>query len=357
MSAQKPFTPEERASFLGWRFGSTLDWASIILAEIGYPVEENRWFVDAACGIYQRTKHHYPEQGVPISHSALAKRAGKFKNKAQASELARRALNRDADWSRLKRTLVFDVERPKPQERRGKDKRAATKYTDYLTPAAVWAQGCEQAIKKADPAAWKSSKYRGEKRAEILAEAVGMLPQFKGAAEEDLPVGMREQKCAACGATDCAGHSLPLRDYVEQRQNVEAAERRRIIGKIEGNGQLTDTDEIDTRLALLDTYYSRSKAQLERDYASARAVLLGMRSTRLVTPARFTDPEEIAAEVDEKLRTEAGKDGPADWLQDSLFLHKKGNAGVTLLVQPDAPSPTPSSSGSNSYKGGVEVSR
>ena len=39
---ERQFSPEERASFLGWRFGSTLDWASVILTEIGYPVEENR---------------------------------------------------------------------------------------------------------------------------------------------------------------------------------------------------------------------------------------------------------------------------------------------------------------------------
>jgi hypothetical protein len=368
---ERQFSPEERASFLGWRFGSTLDWASIILTEIGYPVEENRWFVDAVCGIYQRTKAHYKDAGVPIPHAALAKRAQKFKNKTQASELVRRALERDAEWTRLKRMMIFDVERPKPHERMGKDKRAATKYTDYLTPAAVWAQECEQSIKRADPAAWKNSKYRGEKRAEILAEAVKMLPAFESV--EDMPAVKEKSE----------PKPQTLSEYVEAQEARELAARRRIVDKVT-EGELTDTDEIDARLAALDVYYARCKAQLERDYNSARNVLLGMRATRLVTPVRFTDPEEVAAQVDEKLGTAAGETGPAGWLQDSLFSHKKGNAGVTLLVEagdplsgasqscsngreghagftPGArardPPPPPPSNGSNTIKGSREVPR
>jgi hypothetical protein len=141
-----------------------------------------------------------------------------------------------------------------------------------------------------------------------------------------------------------------LSEYVEAQQARELAARRRIVDKVT-DGTLTDTDEIDARLATLDVYYSRSKAQLEKDYNSARAVLLGMRSTRLVTPLRFTDPEETAAEVDEKLGTEAGKTGPADWLQEGLFSHKKGNAGVTLLVRDDSPLSGASSSCSNGHNG------
>jgi hypothetical protein len=236
---ERHFSPEERASFLGWRFGSTLDWASIILTEIGYPVEENRWFVDAVCGVYQRTKAHYKDAGVPIPHGALAKRAQRFKNKSQASDLVRSAIERDAEWSRLKRMMIFDIERPKPHERMGKDKRAATKYTDYLTPAAVWAQGCEQSIKKADPAAWKNSKYRGEKRAEILAEAVKMLPAFESV--KDMPP--EKEKAEPKEQT--------LSEYVEGQQARELAARRRIVDKVT-DGELTDADEIDARLAALD---------------------------------------------------------------------------------------------------------
>ncbi len=345
MSAQKPLTPEETASIRAWRYGGTLDWASLILSEIGYPVEENRWFVDAVCGVYQQIKFHYKDAGVPITHGALAKRAKRFKNKAQASDLARAAIERDFDWQHLRRMMIFDIERPKPHERRGKDKRAATKYTDYLTPAAVFAQDREHVVKKADAAAWKSSKYRGEKRAEILAEAIKLLPQFESA--EDMPPGP-PPKSEPTPQT--------LSEYVEGQQARELAARRRIVDKIAGE-HLTDTEEIDARLAALDTYYSRSKTQLEKEYASARAVLLGMRSTRLVTPIHFTDPEEVAAEVDEKLGTETGKTGHADWLQDSLFSHNKGKAHLTPSVEPDNPSPPPPSGGSNTYKGSPGVSR
>lgn len=341
---QKPFTPEERASYRGWRFGSTLDWSSRILVALDYPVTENRWYVDAVQGICQALKKRFPD-GVPISHSSLAKRAERFKNKAQASELSRSARERHLEHARLKRVMIFDVEVPKPRERKGKDKRAQTKYTDYLTPAAVWAQDCEKRVKDADPEAWKSPKYRGEKRAEIPAEAIKMLPSFEGAAEEELPAQMREERCGACEAEakhngddsprykkDCPGHPQTLDEYVEAQQARELAARKRIVDKLAGE-HLTDEEEIDERLAALDVYYARSKKQLEKDYASARAVLLGMRSTRLVTPVRFTDPEQVAAGVNEKLGTEAGKTGPARRLQDDLFVHTRGKVGLTPSVQ------------------------
>ena len=52
----------------------------------------------------------------------------------------------------------------------------------------------------------------------------------------------------------------------------------------DGEAALDDEMQRVARLAALDVYYGRAKAQLEQDYNSARAVLLGMRSTRLVTP-------------------------------------------------------------------------
>jgi hypothetical protein len=366
--ARKPFTPEETASYRGWLYGSTLDWASRILVAVGYPVAENRWYVDAVCGICQQLKKRFPD-GVPISHSSLAKRAERFKSKAQASELSRSARDRHLEHARLRRVMIFDVEVPKPRERKGKDKRAQTKYTDYLTPAAVWAQDCEKRIKDADPAAWKDSKYRAVKRAEILAEAVKMLPSFEGAAEDELPTAMQEERCGVCEVIakekgdstprlkkDCPGHQQTLSDYVKAQQAKEAAARQRIVDKLAGE-TLTDTDEIDKRLAALEVYYAHAKKQLEKEYASARAVLLGMRQTRLVTPARFIDPEDVAAEVDERLGSEAGETGPPEWLQDELFLHTRGKVGLTPSVQPRSSFSSTPSSGSKSYKGGAGVGR
>lgn len=361
----RQFSPEERASFLGWRYGSTLDWASLILTEIGYPVAENRWFVDAVCGIFQRTKAHYPDAGVPISHSTLAKRGQRFKNKAQASELARAAIERHLEHARLRRVMVFDIERPKPHERKGRDKRAQTRYTDYLTPAAVWAQECEQRIKKADPAAWKGSQYRGQKRADILAEAVGMLPAFDSV--EEMPADAQEARCVTCEKAreegddsprykkDCPGHTLPLGDYVAQRETLIAAERRRIIDRIT-DGRLVRAEEIDERLAALDAFYAREKKRLEKDYESTRAVLQGMRDTRLIRTLDFTDPEEISEEVDAMLGRDAdGRDPaerPADWLAG---LHTRGNVGLTPSVGSDDALSSSPSSGKRGFKGKAGV--
>ncbi len=152
MSAQpatfKPFTPEERCSFLSWRFGSTLDWSSRILVETNYPVEELRWFVDAVQGICKGKECR-------IAHSTLATRAQRFKNAAQAKALTKRAIETNNEWSRLNRCMIFDIEAPKPGEREGKDKRARTRYTDYLTAAAVRAQESEHKVKKSDELRWK----------------------------------------------------------------------------------------------------------------------------------------------------------------------------------------------------------
>jgi len=356
--SSKPFTPEEKASYRGWMYGSTLDWASRILVAVGYPVAENRWYVDAVCGIHQQLKKRFPD-GVPISHSSLAKRAEKFKNKAQASELSRAARDRHLEHARLKRVVIFDIEIPKPRERKGKDKRAQTKYTDYLTPAAVWAQDCEKRIKDADRNAWKNSKYRGEKRREILAEAVKMLPSFEDATEDELPDVLREERCGACEVIakeagddtpklkkDCPGHPLTMDELVKLQESKEVAARRRIMDILAGE-HLTDETEIDARVAAVSAYYGRQKAQLEKDCKAAIRLLSGMRAARLVTPIRFRDAEEIADEVCERFGTETEKEGPADWLFDT----NKGKADLTPSVQAGNPSSSPSSSGSNGFKG------
>ncbi len=119
----KPFTPEERASFLAYRFGSTLDWSSRILGEINYPAEELRWFVDAVQGICKGKERR-------IAHATIATRAQRFKNPSQAKALTKRAIEANNEWAGTARRMIFDIEAPKPSEREGKDKRARTRYTD-----------------------------------------------------------------------------------------------------------------------------------------------------------------------------------------------------------------------------------
>jgi hypothetical protein len=311
MSAQpapsrQVFTPEERCSFLSWRFGSTLDWSSRILVEINYPVEEARWFVDAVQGICKGQERR-------IAHSTLATRGARFKNASQAKALVKRAITADREWSRLNRCMIFDIEAPKPNEREGKDKRARTRYTDYLTAAAVRAQESEHRVKKSDELRWKKdSKFRFETRQKILAKAVALLPKFDSV--EEMPKTTQPKE----------SQPLPLTDYVEQRENILLAENRRVLDRI-CEGTLTEVDEIDARLASLEVFHQRALHELEKSYQSARDVLLGLRKTRCVRSMDFTDPEEAVAPVDEILATK-GYAGvplsddpaavPADWLSE-----------------------------------------
>jgi hypothetical protein len=278
-SRRPPYSPEERAGYLAWKHGSTLDWSTKILVALNYPIAELRWFVDAVQGICKGKEAR-------IAHSTLAKRAQRFKNKGQAKALAKSAIEANRDWSRLRRCLIFDIEPPKPHEREGKDKRARTLYTDYLTPAAVWAQETEQKIKKADTERWKKdSKYRFGKREEILNEALTMLPNFERV--EDMPASTAPKE----------NKPLSLSEYVEQRQSILLAENRRILDRV-SEGDLYDADDIDERLAALEVYYARAQGELKESFESTRDVLIGLRKTRLQRAMDFTDIEEVMAPVD-----------------------------------------------------------
>jgi hypothetical protein len=313
MSAQpaperKFYTDEERASFRAWRFGSTLDWASLLLTEINYPVEL-RWFVDAVQGLCKGRE-------MRIAHSTLAKRAQRFKNKPQASDLTRRAIDANNEWARARRCMVFDIERPKPGEMEGKEKRARTRYTDYLTPAIVWAQEMERVVKKADEVTWKrDTKYRLAKRREIMDEALKMLPGFKRA--EDMPGdGAADEKAP-----------LSLREYILQRERIALAEINRINTRA-GGGEPVDIEDIDARLTLLEISYEKIAHANEKAFQSTRDILIGMKKTRLTRAMNFTDTAEVMAEFDEKF---AGHEGGAD----AQKAQKKGKTGDTLVD--DAP--------------------
>jgi hypothetical protein len=311
MSAQpstfKQFTPEERASYRAHLFGSTLDWSSRILVETNYPVEELRWFVDAVQGICKGKERR-------IAHATIATRAQRFKNPSQAKSLVKRAIDADREWSRLRRSMIFDIEAPKPGEREGKDKRARTRYTDYLTPACVWAQEAEQRVKKSDEVRWKKdSKYRLAKRREILSEAITMLPHFERV--EDMPPGAEPKEA----------QPLSLSEYAEQRRNIMLAENRRVLDRV-CDGQLIEIEEIDARIATLEVHYSKALRELKDSFESTRSYLIKQRSTRMARAADFTDPFEAVAPVDEILATKGAAgdplsdpaDKPADWLTEII---------------------------------------
>ncbi len=348
------FTPEERSSYMSWKFGGTLDWCNLMLCEINYPIAELRWFVDAVQGLCKGKE-------MRIAHSTIAKRAQRFKNKPQASELTRSAIEANNEWARTRLCMIFDIERPKPREMEGKDKRARTKYTDYLTPAAVWAQETAHKVKKSDESRWKTDhKYRYVKRQEILAEALKMLPGFERV--EDMPVPEAKDP-----------QPLSVSEYVEQREKILLAENRRVLERVCG-GELTDADEIDSRLATLEVFHQRALHELEKSYQSARDVLLGLKKTRLTRAINFTDIDEVMAEFDEKhadkgeagltlvdTQNDAQKGKAGLTLVDpvtTLSDHQKGKAGLTLVdavVDCETDSPVPSidgiSNGSLSFKG------
>jgi putative DNA primase/helicase len=308
--ARKRFSPEARASYLSWKFGGTLDWCSAILREINYPVAELRWFVDAVQGLCKGKE-------MRIAHSTLAKRAQRFTNKAQASDLARRAIEANNEWARNHLRLVFDIERPRPGEMEGKDKRARTRYTDYLTPAAVWAQETEHKVKKSDEVKWKEDSK--EKRQEILREAVKMLPQFGNVA--DMP-----------GVTPKDPQPLSLSEYVKQREKIILAENNRILGRLcEPSDQIT-VEDIDERLAILDVTHEKAIHEIEKSYQSARAVLLGLKKTRLTRAMNFTDTEQVMAKFD--ARREEGRENAGialNWLEETFqeFAPKDEKKGKT----------------------------
>ncbi len=308
----KPFTPEERASFLAYRFGSTLEWSSKILVAVNYPYDL-RWFVDAVQGVCKGKDRR-------IAHATLATRAQRFKNVSQAKSLVLRAVETNNEWARDRRMMIFDIERPKPREMEGKEKRARTRYTDYLTPAAVWAQEAEQRAKKADELRWKKdSKHRFLTRENILEEALKQLPGFE--CVEDMPDTTTKKD----------SEPLPLSEYVEARERIVLAEHNRIFGKLQ-DGQPVDVDEIDARLAALEVHYARSRKALESGYESARVALLSMRESRCVRMMDFTDPLEVVAEVDEILSAKGNAGDPLSSSSLNGNDSSKGNAGDPLSV-------------------------
>lgn len=312
------FTPEEKASYRAWLFGSTLDWNTRILVKLNYPVQEIRWFIDAVQGLCKG-------KSIRIAHSTLAKRAKRFKNTSQAKALAKRAIEENNEWARLHRSMVFDIESPRPNEREGKDKRARTLYTDYLTPAAVWAQEAEHKVKKSDEVRWKKdAKYRISKQDEILSEALNMLPTFQCAG--DMPEGTKKKE----------KKPFTLSEYVAQRESILLAENRRILGKVV-EGDLIDAEEIDARLATLEVFHLRALHEIEKSYKSTRDVLLGLKATRLTRAANLGDlDKETASDSSDEAPSKGNAGIPLNTNGEPVI---KGNAGIPLSVAPEEAEP------------------
>ena len=122
---------------------------------------------------------------------------------------------------------------------------------------------------------------------------------------------------------------LSISEYVAQRQDIMLAENKRILGKLK-DSEPTDVDEIDARLATLEVFYARARKDIDLGYESARTALLSMRDSRCKRMMDFTDPEEIARDVDAKIAAgiRSGATPPPTEI-DHAGAHFAGTEGAT----------------------------
>lgn len=321
---RRVYTPEERQSWLTWRFGSTLDWRNLILSELGFP-GDLYWLIDAIEGVAKG------KPNVPISHAVLAKRVEKYKNKGQAKQLVTRARDYYFEWARGKKCLPIDIEIPKPHERAGGGKRAKTKYTVYVTPAAVWAAELEQKFKKQDQIKWKrDTKFRLEKRREILREALKMIPNFEDLKDMPTDVQPKEPK------------TLDLSAYIAQRQKIELAENERILSRLY-ESETVSADEIDDRLAKLDVYQKNTIGEIEKKCEHARAILLDLKATRLQRALNLGDEyhesetaESVPLIESANTSTKGYTEQDREASEPAEKAEKKGYTHVPLVTHPEA---------------------
>jgi len=165
-----------------------------------------------------------------------------------------------------------------------------TKFIDHLVPVA------DAAVQRARVSVeWRGDAKQGIKPHPGLALAaqvewaVKQLSRHPGYKAPDAPPEFIDDKGAQS-----------LSAYVEAREFILLAESRRILGKLQ-DGQPTDVVEIDERLAILEVSRARVKTALDKGYESARTALLSLRDSRCTRMMDFTDPEEIAREVDEQI--------------------------------------------------------
>ncbi len=173
--------------------------------------------------------------------------------------------------------------------------RTRTKFIDHLLPVA------DEAVQRARA----SVQWKGDKGQQIKPH-----PGFALAAQVEWAVKQLSRHPdyktpdEAEAADDDPGEQLSAADeiarYVTGRQVVLLAEHTRVLNRLK-EGEPTDVDEIDARIASLDVYFAHVNAELRKGCTSARAQLEQLRATRLRRAMDFTDPEDIRRETDEKI--------------------------------------------------------
>jgi putative DNA primase/helicase len=178
--------------------------------------------------------------------------------------------------------------------------RKATTFIDLVKPIA------DAAVVRARASArWR--EHPGKALAAQVESAVEQLPRHP------------EYKAPGAPPEPPAPHpsGFTLSEYVKSREDRQLAEDRRIHDKLK-EGEPVSVEEIDARLAALEVHYAHIKAEAERNYESTRAALLSLRDSRCSRMMDFTDPEQVAREVDERINAPKGDAPPASWLDEAL---------------------------------------
>ncbi len=216
------------------------------------------------------------------------------------SEDARRARVRDwldalESWQTKNYLLVTVIKGGKiiRFEADGTPIRTRTTFIDHLLPVAddavmrarasvQWCGDAKEKI-KAHPGLALAAQV------EWAVKQLGRHPEYKAPDEVTDEESGKESK------------TFSLSEYVARRQDIMLAENQRILGKLKDDEPM-DVDEIDARLATLETFYARSRKDIDLGYESARSALMSLRDSRCARMMDSTDPAEIAREVDARIK-------------------------------------------------------
>jgi len=198
-----------------------------------------------------------------------------------------------------------------------------TKFIDHLLPVA------DEAVQRARASVqWRGDakqNFKSHPGLALAAQVEWAVKQLSRHPEYKAPDEVED-------AADDPGEQLSPADkiarYVAGRQVVLLAEHTRVLNRLK-EGEPTDVDEIDARLASLDVYFAHVSTEVKKGYTSAREQLLRLRETRLTRAMDFTDPEDIRREVDEQIAAgiRAGATPPPTELDSVDTYFAEGEAG------------------------------